>query len=385
MKRPVCVLDGPADHTFVDAFWRAIDRAIPIVPLSQRLPVERREALRRFLEHHPPGDDVATIVFTSGSTAAPKGVQHSLAAHLHSAEGANENIPLRAGHRWLISLPLYHVGGIAILFRCRAAGAQAVLRDKSLSLRQQILRDGITHVSMVPTQLRRLLDEGPRPDSLETVLLGGDVLPRPLVARALAAGLPMHTTYGMTESASQVCTTPPGADMEDLETAGYVLRHRELRIEDGHIEIRGPVRFLGYLGQPRLPEEVWHRTGDLGDLDKAGRLHVLGRADNMFISGGENIHPEEIERAILRLPEVRRVVVVAMDDAEFGQVPVAYVETEEGVFDPAPHEKFLRELLPGFSFPKTWSPWPSSIRDGMKLSRDEFTKLHGRNEPNRQA
>jgi len=365
------VLDGPEDRAFVETVFRCLDSGIPVVPLNRRLPEATRREQLGFLKNHPLFEGAATVLFTSGSSARPKAVVHDLNAHVMSARGANENIPLGVGDRWLVSLPLYHVGGLAILFRCREAGAAAVLRDPERAFGEQIEGDGITHLSLVPTQLQRLLDDGANLSSLKAVLLGGALIPPTLVERALPAGVPLHTTYGMTETASQVTTSCPGADLIELATAGSVLAHRELSIDaGGQILVRGAVRFLGYVGGPRLEPTAWFETGDLGQLDEAGRLCVTGRLDNQFISGGENIHPETIERALLACPGVRRAAVAPRDDLRFGKRPVAFVDAV--AFTPEAWTSHLQASLARYMVPDAFFPWPTDLPDGLKIPRSTW-------------
>ncbi|MEA3366360.1 MAG: AMP-binding protein, partial [Candidatus Hydrogenedentes bacterium] len=151
----------------------------------------------------------ATILATSGTTAEPKMAVHSLDNHIANAETSNKNISLRPGDRWLLSLPLYHVAGLGIIFRCVVAGAAVALAERGEALEGSIARLKVTHVSLVATQLERLLTT---PDGRETlsrlkaVLLGGSAIPQNLIERAVGLGVPLHTTYGLTETASQVTT-----------------------------------------------------------------------------------------------------------------------------------------------------------------------------------
>jgi O-succinylbenzoic acid--CoA ligase len=312
----------------------------------------------------------ATIVFTSGSTGIPKAALHTFGNHYHNALGSNTNIALRPGDRWLHSLPLYHVGGLSILFRCLLAGATVALPLQGRSLGEAIARFDATHVSLVSTQLLRLLREDPNLAGLKTVLMGGGPVPASLVDEAVARGLPIHTSYGLTEMASQVTTTPPGASPEALRTAGRVLPGREVSIS-GEILVRGETLFAGYVEGEKIDRPLdadgWFHTGDLGDLDQDGCLRVLGRRDNLFISGGENIQPEEIEEALCRLKGVSEAVVVPVTDPEFGHRPVAFVRTESsGIAHLAPE---LEKILPRFKIPTAFHPWPEATQRGMKPDR----------------
>jgi o-succinylbenzoate---CoA ligase len=313
----------------------------------------------------------ATIIFTSGSTGVPKAALHTFGNHYYNALGSNANIALRPGDRWLHSLPLYHVGGLSILIRCLIAKATVALPEPGDPLGEAIAGSAATHVSLVSTQLSRLLQEDADLGGLEAVLLGGGPVPTSLVDEALARGLPLHTSYGLTEMASQVTTTPPDASIEELRTAGRVLPNREVSISGrGEIMVRGETLFAGYVEGEELDcpldPEGWFHTGDLGGLDEDGYLRVRGRIDNLFISGGENVQPEEIEEALCQLEGVDEAMVVPVPDEEFGARPVAYVRTDGGVRDLSVE---LESVLPRFKIPITYHPWPEETPGGMKVDR----------------
>ena len=328
----------------------------------------------------PPGR-AATVVFTSGSTGTPKAALHTFGNHYFSAVGSNTNIALAPGDRWLHSLPLYHVGGLSIVFRCLISGAAIALPGPDAPLGRSISDLRATHVSLVSTQLLRLLREDATLEDLKAVLMGGGPMPEDLVDGALARGLPVHTSYGLTEMASQVTTTAPGAAPEELRTAGRVLPHREVSVSgEGEILVRGETLFAGYVEGEKTVypagADGWFRTGDLGRLDGAGRLRVLGRRDNLFVSGGENVRPEEIEAALLRIPGVEEAVVVPVADPEYGARPVAFVRPSDGTGDLA---RALEPVLPRFKIPKDFHGWEGA--GGMKPDRvalkERANRLHG--------
>jgi o-succinylbenzoate---CoA ligase len=319
-----------------------------------------------------PQERPATIIFTSGSSGAPKAALHTFGNHYHSALGSNTNIALRPGDRWLHSLPLYHVGGLSILFRCMLAGATVALPQPGTSLGESIAGLGATHVSLVSTQLSWLLREDAYLVGLEAVLMGGGPVPPSLVDEALARGLPLHTSYGLTEMASQVTTTLPGASIEELRTAGRVLPNREVSIsKSGEILVRGETLFAGYVEgeEPDRPldAEGWFHTRDLGEIDESGYLRVGGRMDNLFISGGENIQPEEIEEALCRLDGIDEAVVVPVLDEEFEARPVAFVRAAGRKPEELAQE--LEPLLPRFKIPISVYPWPEEAPRDMKADR----------------
>ncbi|HEX2742686.1 MAG TPA: o-succinylbenzoate--CoA ligase [Rubrobacter sp.] len=314
----------------------------------------------------------ATIIFTSGTTGLPKAALHTFGNHYYNALGSNANIPLTPGDRWLHSLPLYHVGGISILFRCLLAGATVALPESGTPPGEAMVGLGATHVSLVTTQLLRLLREDvDLLGGLKAVLLGGGPIPAYLVDEAVARGLPIHTSYGLTEMASQVTTTPPGASPEMLHTAGRVLPNREISIsEAGEILVRGETLFAGYVEGESVDHPLdasgWFHTGDLGELDQEGHLRVKGRRDNLFISGGENVQPEEIEEALSRLEGIEEAVVVPVPDEEFGARPFAFVRTNGVALEQL--AQTLEQVLPRFKIPISFHPWPEGAQ-GMKPDR----------------
>ena len=331
-----------------------------------------REGRQRAEPADIPQGRPATIIFTSGSTGAPKAALHTFGNHYHSALGSNANIALRPGHRWLHSLPLYHVGGLSILFRCLLAGATVALPEPGTSIGESIVGLGATHVSLVSTQLSRLLQENADLGGLQAVLMGGGPVPPSLVDEALVRGLPLHTSYGLTEMASQVTTTPPGASLKELRTSGRALPGREVSISArGEILVRGETLFAGYVDGEKsdrpLDAEGWFHTGDLGELDDDGCLRLGGRMDNLFISGGENVQPEEVEEVLCRLEGVDEAVVVPVPDEEFGERPVAFVRAAGR--KPEELARELESVLPRFKIPISFYPWPEDARRGMKVDR----------------
>ena len=334
----------------------------------------------------------ATIVFTSGSAGEPKAALHTFGNHYFSALGSNANIALAPGDRWLHSLPIYHVGGLSILFRCLLSGATVALPEPGARLGEALAQSGATHVSLVSTQLLRLLrEEGFAGTKLRAILLGGGPMPASLVDEAHARGLPIHTSYGLTEMASQVTTTPPGASRGELRTSGRPLPHREVAVSGrGEILVRGETLFAGYVEgdsvRRPLDADGWFHTGDLGVLDENGYLGVRGRRDNLFVSGGENIQPEEIEEALSGLDGVQDAVVVPVPDLEFGARPVAFVRAAEGAADQEILMRALEKVLPRFKIPVAFYPWPDEAWGrGMKVDRSSLREHALRLHPGRRS
>jgi O-succinylbenzoic acid--CoA ligase len=334
-----------------------------------------------------------TLIFTSGSTGTPKAATHTAGNHFFSAEGARRNQPLGPGDRWLLSLPLYHVGGLAIVLRCLWVGATVAVPAEGERPARAIPRTAATHVSLVAAQLRRLLkatqDDRDALRSLKTMLLGGGPVPPVLIEKACAAGWPVATSYGLTETTSQVATTAPGDDRGVLvRTTGRPLPHRRVRIrraapgnQHGEILVKGRTRFAGYVegGKLRRPfvhafgEGGWLPTGDLGRLGEDGRLRVAGRRDRQFVSGGENVQPGEIEAVLRRRPAVAEAAVVPVPHATFGQRPVAFIRKSRGEpfssTDEAALRGALRERLPAYKIPDAFYPWPQQADPGTRPDR----------------
>lgn len=329
-----------------------------------------------------PLDRPATIVFTSGSTGTPKAVLHCYGNHYYNALGSNTNLPLGPGDRWLLDLPLYHVGGLGILFRSLLAGSTVVLPDRGEALDAVLSRYDVTHLSVVVTQLHRLLrqPESVRYPALRYIILGGSPVPLKLLERAAARGLPVFASYGCTEMASQVATTGPGSTTTQRLTSGKLLPHRRLRIgEEGEIQLAGETLFMGYVdgGELRRPltDDGWFATGDLGRVDEDGYLTVIGRRDNRFFSGGETIHPEEIERVLTDHDGVEQAVVVPIADEEFGQRCVAFVQVREACLDGDVLAAWLQQTLPRYKVPDAFYQWPAAEANAFKIDRARFRRL----------
>jgi len=312
-----------------------------------------------------PGQD-ATIIFTSGSSGQPKAVLHTLGNHYYSALGSNSNIQLGHGDCWGLLLPLYHVGGLSILVRTVLSGAAVATPGAAMSVPEFINKMKITHLSMVVTQLYRLLKDEHAVKAiskLKALLLGGGPLPARLVRQ-------------------EITTTRPGDSLAHRLTSGKLLPYRQLAISlEGEILVRGATRFKEYVydkgPEKELEPDQWFRTGDLGFLDKDDYLTVTGRKDNMFISGGENIQPEQIEKELAGLDEVRQAVVIPVKDEEYGQRPVAFVRMQTGQKLEIEYlKKCLHKRLPRFMVPDRIFPWPQDIKTaGIKFSREDFKKL----------
>ncbi len=312
-------------------------------------------------------DGLASIIFTSGSTGAPKAVAHTHQQHLASAQGLLERFSFTAQDTWLLSLPMYHVSGLAIIYRWLLAGAGLKVGSGELTADIQ----GVTHASLVATQLSRLLATEASL-TLSHVLLGGSHVPLALSQQAAQQGIETWLGYGMTEAASTVTAKQIDAQY----SAGRVLPRRQIELRNGRIFIAGDTLASGYYQQgeltPIVDPQGWFDSKDLGVWLDNQELVIKGRADNQFISGGENIHCEEIEQAINAHSDVQLALVVAVQDAEFGARPIAFIDTSVAI-EKLDLSVWLAERLVKFKHPSHYFALPQSLQTGgIKVSRSEL-------------
>lgn len=293
-------------------------------------------------------DGTHSIIYTSGTTGSPKGVTLTSGNHLWSAIGSALNLGLNPGDRLLACLPMFHVGGLAVLLRSAIYGQPAVVHESFDPHRvNDAIDGGVTVVSVVASMLARMLEargDVPYPSTLRAVLLGGGPAPQPLLEACAERGVPAVQTYGLTEAASQVATLAPADVLRKPGSAGKPLFPTELRIdcdgadaapgEAGEILVRGATVSPGYWNRPEESAEVfrggWLHTGDVGCLDDDGYLYVLDRRDDLIISGGENVYPAEVEAALLSHPDVAEAGVCGVPDERWGSVPAASVVLRPG-------------------------------------------------------
>jgi O-succinylbenzoic acid--CoA ligase len=309
-------------------------------------------------------DAVHSVIHTSGTTGAAKAVELTFGNHHASAVASAENLGVE-DDRWLSPLPLHHVGGLAVLLRSAVYATTAVIHERfdAERVKESLESGDATLASLVPTMLRRLREAGlERAPRLRAALLGGGPIPQDLLDWAAETGLAVCPTYGMTETASQVATAPPG------RRAAQPLNGVELRIGDeGEILVRGPMVAHG-----ALSEDGWLHTGDRGSIDPAGRLHVEGRLKEMIITGGENVSPIEVEEALLEHPAVADAGVAGRPDPEWGEAVTAFVVVR-GRTGAEQLTAWCRERLAAHKVPKRIELVDSLPRNAAgKLLRDRL-------------
>ena len=371
VERPLHAVVLPASAAggrLLERLAAALDGSGPaILPLDADLPPERlARVLDAFapaavetadgLSHRPDGipvsEQTTVVIATSGSTGQPKGVELSASALTHSARASLARGGAAPGERWLRCLPATHIAGIQVLVRSLVAGTAPVIAGR---LDAAVLEgfgaedSGCAHVSIVPTQLRRLLGttaDGPATwaGNFRSVLLGGAAAPRDLIARAREAGIPVVTTYGMSETCGGCVYDGFPLDGVSVETG-----------DDGRIRIGGPVLFSGYRLRPALTAAALHggrfATSDLGVIGANGQLTVRGRADDVINTGGEKVVAGEVASVLETCPGVREAVVIGRPDAEWGERVTAVIVPDNSAQPPTLDllSRHVRERLPRYA------------------------------------
>lgn len=363
------------DDRALDALMVAAERAEPSRNRAHEINAERPLAL----------------LYTSGTSGKPKGALLSRRAFVASAAASERNLRWGAADRWLLVLPLCHVGGLSVLTRCLFARKTVVLQrrfDERATL-AAIEREGVTIASFVPTMLQRLLevDEGNVLASLRVVLLGGAAAPNALLDRCAERGIAVRATYGMTEGCSQL-TTQRARDWRTVERgSGVALEGTELearqddgapcaRGDVGRLWVRGPTLFSGYWQGDRRSSSDWFDTGDYGLIDAEGRVHIVARRTDLIVTGGENVYPLEVERALEGVAGVRELMVFGVEDARWGQ-RVACAVVSDGTFDPAVFARACVERLASHKRPRDWAitealPLTSANKPDRRAARALF-------------
>ncbi len=338
----IITLSAPPSPNLIAQFFAAWRNNASVCPLNLRYPLSQIDTATKHFQ--------SLLLFTSGSTGTPKIAVLSLKSLLTSAK---YSVPLSSEDRWLLSLPLYHVGGIGIMLRCILAKAAIVL-DQA--------HPEITHLSYVPTQLYR---GSPVYKNLKCILLGG------APAASIPENLPIYATYGLTEMGSMVLLREKPPLIDGNFYLGSPLPKRELKIAaDGEILVRGETLFDGYLGESRS-KDAWFATGDIGKLHEKEGIAIVGRKDWQFISGGENIQPEEIEKYLLQIPGVLEAVVLPKKDPEFGARPIAIIRTNNTTVS----LDSLQKHLPKYKIPVAIKFLATFPKIGLKIDRRKLKIL----------
>ncbi|NRD46645.1 o-succinylbenzoate--CoA ligase [Corallococcus exiguus] len=338
-------------------------------------------------------DTARVILFTSGTTGRSKGVVLTEGAFRASCRASAANLGAHPAPRWLGTLPLFHVGGLAMLTRTAYEGGCLLLHERfdADAVNRAIDTEGASHASFVATTLERVLDarqDRTLPATFQCALIGGGPVPTALLTRARAAGLLALQTYGLTEACSQVTTERPSE--ADGRTAGPPLPGLEVRIvgtegetlgegHEGDVEVRGPTLMARYWRQRDATRDAFHdgwlRTRDVGVLDAKGRLTLLSRRTDLIVRGGENLYPAEIEAVLANHPAIAESAVVGVPEPHWGEVPVAFVVMRPGHTLPEDLDAWCRQSLARFKVPTRFVAVETLPRNAMsKVERSVLRK-----------
>ncbi len=269
----------------------------------------------------------ALFIATSGSSGAPKAAILTGANLAASAAASATITPLDPGDRWLATLPLFHIGGFSVLARCAFAGADLVLCDgfDPERTRSILAAERITHVSLTPTMLAQLVAQGPAPRSLRHALVGGASLTAQRAHEAAALGWPVQPTYGMTETSAQIATLPRLPEGWRSGQMGRPLPGVEIGLTaDGRLKARGPTIMRGYANPDLEPgdglRDGWFISNDLAEISASGDLSILGRADDVIVTGGKKVLPSAIEDLLGACPGLGRFTIVGQPDPLWGHI-----------------------------------------------------------------
>jgi o-succinylbenzoate---CoA ligase len=304
----------------------ALERAEPALVLGAPLDLTTTEADMPLLGEHDL-DAVHSRLETSGTSGDARAIDLTYGNFLWSAVGSAFNLGVDPADRWLCCLPLYHVAGLSILMRSVIYGTGAVIHEgfDPDRISRSLDEDGVTLVSLVATQLVRLLEDEVDLSGPRAIVVGGGPVPVEVIEEASGRGATVVQTYGMTETCSQVTTLAPAEARTRAGSAGRPLLTTHLRIQDGEILVQGPTVAPG-----TADEDGWLHTGDLGRIDDEGFLYVEGRLGDMIVTGGENVLPTEVEAVLLRHPDVADAAAVGRPDERWQEAVTAVVVVREG-------------------------------------------------------
>jgi o-succinylbenzoate---CoA ligase len=328
---------------------RETERAEPALSLSSPLELASTEADLPLLGGHDL-DALYCRLLTSGTSGRPRPIDLTYGNFLWSAVGSAFNLGVDPADRWLCCLPLHHVAGLSILMRSVIYGTGTVVHRgfDPADVARSLAEDDVTLVSLVATQLVRLLHAGVDLSGPRALVVGGGPVPLDVIEEAAGRGATVVQTYGMTETCSQVTTLAPAEARSKAGSAGRPLLTTHLRIQDGEILVQGPIVAPG-----TADEDGWLHTGDLGRIDEDGFLYVEDRLRDVIVTGGENVLPAEIEAVLTLHPDVAEAAVVARPDEEWQEAVTAVVVMREGAEADAERlRRHCAQKLAGFKVPK---------------------------------
>ncbi|MGM8211939.1 o-succinylbenzoate--CoA ligase [Virgibacillus sp. W0430] len=308
-----------------------------------------------------------TMMYTSGTTGRPKAVIHTYGNYWWSAVNSSLNLGMSHHDKWLVVLPMFHIGGLSIFIRSVIYGTAVYLVEKfdEKVVHEAIMKRNVTIMSVVTVMLQKLMEElgdDHYPNTFRCMLLGGGPAPKVLLERAQAKNIPVFQSYGMTETTAQIAALNPSDALTKLGSSGKPLLSADIKISEpgedsvGEIFVKGPMVTNGYynrqLANKNLFKAGWLATGDMGYLDEEGYLYVVDRRKDLIISGGENIYPSEIEQILTRVSGVKEAAVIGKANEVWGEVPVAFIVASNNTISAEKISSFAKKHLAKYKCPK---------------------------------
>ncbi len=325
---------------------------------------------------YPERDDVFIVMFTSGTTGVPKAAPLTYGNIISSCIASNEKLNRFGEGVWQAVLPMYHIGGLQIMFRSIMNHSSFIIYDRfdAAAVLDDMNRFGVTHISVVDKILRDMIAaDAESLKRYEVILMGGEPVNKATVS--LYGGSNLYMTYGMTETCSQIATSPYSKSASGAELlSGFQCRIFDQKNGKGSIGVKGPAVFGGYLGLDNNDffREGYFITGDTGSISE-NRLKVGERIQDMFISGGENIYPREIEDLVLSIDGINEAAIIGAEDRTWGRTPILFVSGSSSI------EDISRKLsiLSRFKRPKQIFFLDGLPKKGIgKIDRDALHKMY---------
>lgn len=317
-------------------------------------------------------DDLLFIMYTSGTTGRPKGAMHTHGAVFYAVLALDNAADNHLGDRYLIALPLFHIGALGPMMTSAYAGITMVISARFDPRRawELVESERVTSGLLVPTMLQMMLpiceEVGADRSTLRWFMTGASPVPVPLLEACVELGIGIQQVYGLTEMAGPVCALDRDAALARIGSAGKPTFHTEVRVIDdegndvgpggtGQIIARGPTMMAGYWNAPEQTARTicdgWLHTGDVAEVDADGFVYIRDRLKDMIISGGENVYPAEVESVLLAHPDIVDAAVFGTPSAKWGESPVAVVVASTAALDEAAVLAFTDERLARFKQP----------------------------------
>lgn len=328
--------------------------------------------------------DDAVVIFTSGTSGRPKGVVHTFSSLMNNIKNGNDILNQQEKDRWFASLPFYHIGGFQIIYRSLFYGCSIILPQslQTIDLAKSIKEFNPTHLSLVSIQLEKLIDSKLKPDeSLKVSLIGGGFVDDKLMIAADKLGWNPYRVYGSSETASMITAISAGEIKIKPQSVGKPINNVEIIISnDSEILVKSKSLFKKYLDDEKETQaktiDGYYHSGDLGFIDDDGYLFIEARRTDLIVTGGENVNPVEVEKAILKINGITEVCVFPKPNKTWGQIVACVLVTNNQMLDIEFIKNQLKKNLAGYKIPKEFIFTDKLPRTSLgKLEREKIRKM----------